>query len=457
MTSFPKADLLKQLRSGTDVSNVFQAAREIEDSDNLRSGDDRELISIYQRCQHHGLNYHLYPQEFLDSCLRLSVLLFKYRRAHEAKNYLLILTNQPEQSVLPAWVWAYSAKLEYLGNISLCTQNPTLVLDWLEKSLQREPDNQQALSILSEFVMEACGYLKISRDKVTANKLKEKINHFCNKLNLGESNQTQTFITHLFNEPEILALLESPSSSLIKTRDQAKVSSNDNRLEPASTKSATESLEQKILGLKLKLEQVEEENLELQLKLALRESELHEVKLSLAENEVQSDFTLLDAEPIKSDPEFEKAIPLTDNTVELDVEQNTVVGSAAIPHRSHILVVGDSRTNENHLLGICKSYGIKPSQIEFHLDFNAFDKVDFKSLAYDPKIAGILIGPLPHKVPGCDDPANVLTTNDGFPPSLKVETSAGELKITKASFRSALEKLLVKISSGYDHGQLGVA
>ena len=193
-----------------------------------------------------------------------------------------------------------------------------------------------------------------------------------------------------------------------------------------------------------KLEQIKEEHLELQLKLVEREIELSEVKQLLAEKDDETDTV----------PTNTAEVGLGPTTLRLETpqphgEETPIADGYVIPRQCHILVVGDARTHENHLLGICKSFGIEPHQVKFKLDFNAFDKIDIKSLAYDSKIAGILIGPLPHKVPGCDDPANVLMTGDGFPPSLKVKTSAGELKITKTTFRTTLEALLIMISSDY--------
>jgi hypothetical protein len=124
----------------------------------------------------------------------------------------------------------------------------------------------------------------------------------------------------------------------------------------------------------------------------------------------------------------------------------TIDGSV-LPPRTHILVIGDSRVQEQKLAGICKQLRIDKDQVQFELDYNAFDNISLDSLQYNGSIAGILIGPVPHKVRGCDDPANTLISSIGFPPTVKIETSSGELKITKSSFREALNRLLVKIAT----------
>ena len=455
MSQFTPESLLTQLKSGVDVLTVFRGACGVEDSGILEPGDDRDFITIYQKCQHHGLSYNLSPHEFLDSCLRLSTLLFRYGRAHEAENYLLFLANVPERSGLPAWVWSYSAKLEYLRNIRLCTQQPSLVLDWLEISLISEPGNRQALAVFSDFVMEATNFLKASRDDDATKRLKTAIDDFSDSFIVEDDDATRTFVNNLFTEPGMLALLDDSASKQKQSQAwmQVDISSHLKQDEPNLAEPVTESLAWKITGLELKLEQIEEEHLELQLKLVEREQELCEVKRLLAEKDDQTDTVLTSTAAILSSPDIagkgHRSTTLRQETPQPHGEETPIADGYVIPRQCHILVVGDARTHENHLLGICKSFGIEPHQVKFKLDFNAFDKIDIKSLAYDSKIAGILIGPLPHKVPGCDDPANVLMTGDGFPPSLKVETNSGELKITKAAFRTTLKALLIRISSGY--------
>jgi len=91
--------------------------------------------------------------------------------------------------------------------------------------------------------------------------------------------------------------------------------------------------------------------------------------------------------------------------------------------------------------------GLEKNQVEIHLSYKAFDSLDISTLQYNDSVAGVLIGPVPHKVPGQDDPVEALLRGEGYPPTIRVETSSGELKITKSSFREALETLLVRIAS----------
>ena len=118
-----------------------------------------------------------------------------------------------------------------------------------------------------------------------------------------------------------------------------------------------------------------------------------------------------------------------------------------LPRRARIVVLGESRVAEPQLAGICKSLGIEKDRFEFRLSYKAFDTLDINTLQYNDSVAGILIGPVPHKVPGMDDPPQALLTKEGFPPTVKIENSTGILKITKSSFREALRSLLTLIAS----------
>ncbi|MFC1778126.1 hypothetical protein ACFL3I_12440 [Pseudomonadota bacterium] len=198
-------------------------------------------------------------------------------------------------------------------------------------------------------------------------------------------------------------------------------------------------LESKLSELELKLKQAESQNLDLQLIVEERKLETHRLLKAKVE---QLDFVTSTTEGGDAKSDIQEPAPIQSNN-----EEPEVANSSVIPQKSHILVVGDARVSEKHLLGICKNCGIRPNQVRFKLEFNAFDKINFKSLSHNPNVAGILIGPLPHKIKGCDDPANILLNGDGYPPSMKVETNAGELKITKTAFRSALVTLLSIISS----------
>ena len=108
-----------------------------------------------------------------------------------------------------------------------------------------------------------------------------------------------------------------------------------------------------------------------------------------------------------------------------------------------IIVIGASEQKENILTGIAKSLGISAKRLEFCLDYNAIKSFQFTKLQYNANYSLVLVGSMPHKTLGTGNFSSTIARmeqEDGFPPLLRVGNNT--LKITKTSFRKALEKAL---------------
>lgn len=108
-----------------------------------------------------------------------------------------------------------------------------------------------------------------------------------------------------------------------------------------------------------------------------------------------------------------------------------------------IVVIGDSEQKKNILTGIAKSLGISAKRLEFCLDYGAIKSFQFTKLQYNANYSLVLVGPMPHKTTGTGNFSSTIARmeqEDGFPPILRVGNNT--LKITKNSFRKALEKAL---------------
>jgi hypothetical protein len=444
--------LLAQLDSGYDSRDVFRTAIGLQDADQSSTPSDEVFIDIYQRCQYRGLSFYSEPEDFLESCLRLSRLLFKYGRAIEAENYLTFLREISGQAEIPAWVWAYSAKLEFLKNLDLCVKHPSLVLNHVQKSLQLQASNRQALAILVEFFEEAGSLIEARTNLRTLEGLHEKITALLDSY-VAPNEEAYQNVSELLRErakrlfPPIYELSsiqfsESIDSYSIAFEQQAPA-------EPAFD----DPLQQRLSELKSRVTSVEDENAELKLLNEELQSQIRSLQeaLSAKEHQISELFARVSNAGSGAVGDLTPLGDIGAKVADRPAERTRSATSqvANLPDRTHILVVGASRVPESRLLGICKNLGVEKHQVQFRLDFKAFNETEIASLAYDSKLAGILVGPLPHKVPGCDDPANHLTTGNGYPPAVKIVTHSGELKITKAAFRSALSSLLVKISSDY--------
>lgn len=108
-----------------------------------------------------------------------------------------------------------------------------------------------------------------------------------------------------------------------------------------------------------------------------------------------------------------------------------------------ILVIGDSRVNQKHLIGILKSLGIEESRVEFVLDYEGAKRYNFDRLR-NSEYRVILAGPMPHSIKGKGDYSSMIEKirDDIEYPRVVELRSSSELKITKENFRSALESLL---------------
>lgn len=118
-----------------------------------------------------------------------------------------------------------------------------------------------------------------------------------------------------------------------------------------------------------------------------------------------------------------------------------------LPEKRQIIVIGDSNITKNVLLGIAKSFGLAERQIDFYLEYQRIKQEGVRKYRYNDRIAGILVGPCPHKAANVYDCNSLLEQlrEEGFPPFEEIRTERGELKITRSSYRQALLRLLRRV------------
>lgn len=423
-------DLLRKLGSHVPVLEIFNAAREIEAHGSGGDQQDQLLVEIYRGCLERGLTYSASPAQFLEASQRLSRLLFRYGREREANNYLLYLRDLPGEKPVPEWVFSYTAKLEYIQDLAFTIQHPAVVLKPISRALALNPQDRQAHAVIADFVISAAAFL-------IQEQLQDKAEAFSDAMDLFlEENSSIDFsivrralldidsLTERDSRPIPAAEVPDAMFRVYAHREPDSRSADSEgtalRRPDAEARGQLAESRAEIASLHKQLRHLNEENESLRKALAdARAAEPHSSAILDEGTQARRPTEVL---PAKAPDEL-------------------------LPPRSRILVLGSSTIAEQKLTGICKQLGIAKEQIEFVLEYQAFDHIDFRTLKYNNAIAGILIGPVPHKVPGCDDPANTLQREEGYPPTVKVESSNGELKITKSSFRASLEKLLVKIGS----------
>ena len=106
-----------------------------------------------------------------------------------------------------------------------------------------------------------------------------------------------------------------------------------------------------------------------------------------------------------------------------------------------ILVIGQPDVGTDKLLGIVKDFGYNKDDFVFWDDYA-------KIKSYAERMAGgsftgIIAGPMPHKVSKLGDNSSLIDKmrQNGYPYMEEAKSESGELKITKTSFRKALEGL----------------
>ena len=104
-----------------------------------------------------------------------------------------------------------------------------------------------------------------------------------------------------------------------------------------------------------------------------------------------------------------------------------------------ILVIGQPVVSTDKLLGIVKVYGYEKGDFIFWDDY---DKIkSYAERMAGGSFTGIIAGPMPHKVSGLGDYSSLIEKmkQPGYPYMEEARSESGELKITKNSFRKALE------------------
>lgn len=109
-----------------------------------------------------------------------------------------------------------------------------------------------------------------------------------------------------------------------------------------------------------------------------------------------------------------------------------------------IVVIGQTEVKLNILEGIIKSLHLDKNRFEFCLDYNDSKTFNYKKLQYAPNYRVVMVGPIPHSSVGKNNSSSVIAemkNKEGYP-RVEILNDSNELKITKSSFRSTLEKLI---------------
>lgn len=110
-----------------------------------------------------------------------------------------------------------------------------------------------------------------------------------------------------------------------------------------------------------------------------------------------------------------------------------------------IVIVGESKVSENDLKGIIKELDLDKDRFEFCLDYKEAKTFNYKKMQWNPSYCLVLVGPMPHSGYEKGEYGSVISAlenEDGYPRVERLGTN--ELKITKSSFKIALEKMMAE-------------
>ena len=112
-----------------------------------------------------------------------------------------------------------------------------------------------------------------------------------------------------------------------------------------------------------------------------------------------------------------------------------------------IIVIGDSMAPKNTLEMVAGKLGIDRARFEFCLDYEAAKTFNFRKTQWSSAYCAIMVGPTPHSGKAKETYGSILAAleqKEGYPPVIRIGARSDTLKISKTSFREALEYMLQK-------------
>lgn len=175
--------------------------------------------------------------------------------------------------------------------------------------------------------------------------------------------------------------------------------------------------------------------------------------LQLVEN-VSNESNAKIAELQEKNEEYKRVIvQMRDFTQQERVEEKElegVTGHALLGSHSKILVIGGQELGVNIMQGIAKMYGFYKKDF----DYVDFDKAkDFTDrIRKDGKYRAVIYGACPHMtagIAGYSSAIEKMKNEPGMPYVADARSKSGKLKVTKESFRSALEMICQNMRLAY--------
>ncbi len=119
-------------------------------------------------------------------------------------------------------------------------------------------------------------------------------------------------------------------------------------------------------------------------------------------------------------------------------------GHDLLGKKGRILVLGAASLDEKTMSGIAKQYGFEKKDFVYEIDYEKVKSMAGR-VSYGERFAAIILGACPHKVSMLGDYSSFVEkckNDENLPDTYETRTNSGELKLTKESFRKALEAMM---------------
>ncbi len=120
------------------------------------------------------------------------------------------------------------------------------------------------------------------------------------------------------------------------------------------------------------------------------------------------------------------------------------IGHDLLGKKGRILVLGAASLDEKTMNGIAKQYGFERRDFVYETDYEKVKSMAGR-VSYGERFSAIILGACPHKVSMLGDYSSFVEkckNDENLPDTYETRTNSGELKLTKESFRKALEAMM---------------
>lgn len=120
-----------------------------------------------------------------------------------------------------------------------------------------------------------------------------------------------------------------------------------------------------------------------------------------------------------------------------------------VHNKLRILVLGGSQVNNEIILAECRKAGFNRDNIDLHTEYAKLTGFDTNNLLKTRShYAGILVGPVPHKMKHTDNLVSRLENEpERYPPFVILQDKENHLKITRNTLKKGLERLKADFNS----------